>query len=166
MHNSLSFRRQQLQTQALQMGVPRAVRWQTKTTLTTTLQVAHQAFLREAVGRMKRLGRVSVTEVLAPPAQIAIDFANERRCGLPTQLRSRHLAQAIPQPGERLPRWEHVQILPLSTIPVAVVTERETQEVQRRPRFAEFHHMRLLPIDGQPEAAFELRFDPLSQPGT
>src|SRR3990170_7428467 len=123
MRNSFSFRRQRLQTQALQMGVPRAVRWQTKTALTTTLQVSHQALLRETVDRMKRLGRVPVTEVLAPPAQIAIDFANQCRCGLPTPSRSRDLAEAIPQPGERLPRWDHVQILPLSTIPVAVVTE-------------------------------------------
>ena len=65
MHNSCSFRRQQLQTQALQMGVPRAVRWQTKTALTTTLQVPHQTILSETVDRMEGLRRVPVMEVLA-----------------------------------------------------------------------------------------------------
>jgi len=100
MHNSRSFRRQQPQTLALQVGVPCLVRRRTITTLTTTTQVMHQSLLNVAVHDMVRCGRITVTEVLIPAAQIASNFANQCGSGLPTPSRSGQFTHPVTQPSQ------------------------------------------------------------------
>src|SRR6202034_980547 len=155
MHHATSPSVQPLQMQFLQKGVPGLVGGPAKATWTTTTQVTHQPILDKSVDRVERCGRIAVAEVLAPTTQIAIEFADQRGDGLPSPLRSGHFTHAIPQTRQRLSRREHVQVLAIAAMKVAVVAERETQKVEARPRFVQVDNARLLPIDRQTEAAFE-----------
>src|ERR1700685_3482480 len=101
MHIGTSRRRQPLQIELLQKGVPGLVGGAAKATLAATTQVTHQPRLNEVVDRAKAFRRIAVAEVLRPAAKIAIDLANQRGHRLPAPLRSGHGSHAIPQTSQR-----------------------------------------------------------------
>ena len=104
-------------------------------------------------------GWVSEGEVVYPTSEMPIQFPNQDRDRLVALMTTRHFVQLLPFPPERLLRRKHVQVLPVTTFPIPVISKRVPQKVQTRPFFPQVHYPRLVPVDLQLEFPFQPRLD-------
>src|SRR6266404_827851 len=152
-----------LPAEGLQVGEERLVRGEAVRTLATTAEMTQKAVHGESIELMERNGRIAMIEIPTPASQPGIDLADQVRDRHPATARGRQLTQLVPRSGQSLVRSKHVQIAPVAAVQVAVVAERESQEGQTRVRSVHLHHLGLLPVQREPEAAFEQRFHPLDE---
>src|SRR5690606_12043345 len=147
-------RSQEAQPEGLQMGIERLSRRKAVTALAATIQVATQAATDEPVQLAERLARVAVAEVVRPRMQPAVQASHQFREWHETTSTVRLAPQPVPSPCQRLRRSRRIQVAMGTTLQVAIIPEREPQEVQALAGMVQLDHPCLLPVDRQPEAAF------------
>ena len=98
--------------------------------LTATMELAEQAVLHELVDFPKDHRGIAMREVLLPAPEQPIDFADHFRDRLEATVSTGEGSYLVAQAGEGCIRGKHVPIAPAAAIQVAVVAEREAQEVQ------------------------------------
>src|SRR5664280_754877 len=99
-------------------------------------------------------------EVVLPALQVPVQPLNQLRDRLAALPIIGPLVQLFPFLLQSFRRRTHIQIPPSAPLQALVVAERESQKVQTRSFFLQIHHPRFLPIDLQPQPAFEFRFNP------
>jgi hypothetical protein len=135
MHSESTSRRlQQPQAVALQMGIKRLPRRRPEGALTPTLQVASQPGDDETVQLMERRGGITVAEVIPPTPEVEVHVTDQIRDRDKTTSRARQFPKLVTGTGLGLRRGDHVQIATVAAVKVAVVAQRETQEVQALAR--------------------------------
>ncbi len=112
--------------------------------------------------RKPRLGYPKL-EIVPPAFQVPVQLFNPLRDGLKTLSMISHLGQLAPLLLQCLRRPAHVPISPLTPLQVVIVSKREPRKLQTRSCLLQIHHARLLPIDLQPQPAFQFRLDPAPQ---
>src|ERR1039457_446636 len=107
--------------------------------------------------------RIAEVEVVVPSLQVPVQLLNQLRDRLVALPMIGHLVQLFPFLLQSFRRRTHIEIPPSAPLQALVVAERESQKVQTRSFFLQIHHPRFLPIDLQPQPAFEFRFNPTRQ---
>ena len=156
-------RLQELQAEALQMGVKRLAFRGTVGSLAPTSQVTHRAKQHETIQFTKAFPGIARVEVSTPTLAPAVDVVDHLTDGDETPPGTGQLANAIVGTGHRLGRGKYVEIATVATEKIAVVSQRETQKVQALARVMKLDDLRFLAVDGELESAFEQSFDPVDQ---
>src|SRR6266581_5681493 len=129
--------------------------------LATSLQMLDQTALNMALDLTVGTRGISQGEVVRPSSQVPIQLSNQNRNWLKTLMTVGHLVQLLPLPLDRLLRRKHIQVFPVASFSIAIVSKRVSQKVQTRPFLPQIHHSRLFPVDLQLELPFQPRFDEL-----
>src|SRR5579872_288262 len=135
--------------------------WRAIWPLAAALQMPDQTVPNIALDLTVGAGGVAKREVVHPTSQMPIQLANQDGDRLEALTTPGHLMQLFPLSLDRLPRREHVQVLPIPAFPIPVIPKRVSQKVQTRPFLPQVHHPRLFPVDLQLEFPFQPRFDEL-----
>jgi hypothetical protein len=160
---SAESRLQELQAEALQMGIERHAFRGSVGSLTPTSQVTHRAKQHEAIQIAKAFPGIAEAEVATPAFAPAVDVVDHLTDGDETPLGPGQLSNPIVCTGHRLGRGKYVEITLVATEKVAVVSQRKTQKVQALARFVQLDYLRFLAVDGELESAFKQSFDPVDQ---
>jgi len=152
---------EQVQAEALQVGVQVLILRQSVAALTATAKVPAKSLLDEIVKTMKHAAGMTVAKVPLPTTQRQIQSADHGRQRHSTPTAVGLSPDTVPQAMLGFLRGLYPQITVRATTQVAFVTEREAQEVQAGLGLVHPHHARLSTIDRQPEAIFEGGLDPL-----
>jgi hypothetical protein len=128
--------------------------------LTPTLQMTGQPGDGETVQLVERSGGIAVAEVIPPTPEELVRVPDQIRDRNEATSRTRQFAKLVTGAGLGLRRGDHVEIATIAAMKVAVVSQRETREVQARTRRSPRNDARLLTVDRQTEAAFEGPFNP------
>src|SRR6266446_4500489 len=103
--------------------------------------------------------RVSESKVVRPARELRIDFLDQlpQRCGASLAGGSR--AQCLPPQRHGFLRWMHIEVLVCAPFEVAIVPQREPEEVQACSFLLQVDQSCLLPVDLQPHPLLQLRLD-------
>src|ERR1035437_6492088 len=131
--------------------------------LAASSQMLRETTTNVPVDVSEGLAWIPKVEVVLPALQVPVQPLNQLRDRLKALPMIGHLVQLLPLLLQSFRRRTHIQIPPPAPLQVLGVAERESQRVQTRSFFLQIHHPRFLPIDLQPQPAFELRFNPPRQ---
>src|ERR1039457_6066090 len=131
--------------------------------LAASSQMLRETTTNVPVDVSEGLAWIPKVEVVLPALQVPVQPLNQLRDRLKALPMIGHLVQLLPLLLQSFRRRTHIQIPPPAPLQVLGVAERESQKVQTRSFFLQIHHPRFLPIDLQPQPAFELRFNPPRQ---
>src|SRR4051794_15324619 len=150
MHSESAMSRlQEPQAKALQMGVKRLACRGTVGTLTPTAQVTGRAKLHETIQVTEALPGIAVTKISAPAFRPAVEIVDHLADGHETPFGPGQLSDPVVGTGHRLCRGKDVEIATGATEEIAVVSQRETQEVQALTRFMQLDDARLLAVHSE-----------------
>ncbi len=119
--------------------------------LAQAVQVMTEAVVGPLVDFVKRAGRVAVAEVMGPAGQGLIQFppcleSMQVPDRFPAPLRPGHVTQIVAEFCQRLRRGHHVQVALTATELVAIVPQREPQEVEAGSALVESDHLYCKPL--------------------
>ena len=125
--------------------------------------MTHQTLVSIPIELVERPTRITVVVIPRPTVQPGTRLADQYGRRNPVTATCGEFTKLVTCAGQSLIRRDHVQIAFRPAKQAAVVTQRESQEVQFRPRSVQLDDAGFLTVDRELEAAFELPFDPVAE---